>query len=386
MAGLALALLAPALAQSQLLPPSLFKPEWVLPREEVPASTTPVQLPRAQATKDLSKLTYSFKGQTRTLLQFLNDAQVKSFMVLKNGKIVYELHKFPNDGETLHQSWSMAKQVLSTLVGIALDMKAIRSIDDPMDRYEPRLAANGFAGVTFRQALQMTSGVKYVEEKDRFSLFMALIANRFTLGLAGKSLVDKTLAAELTPAFKPGSRYEYASINSEALKMALEKAVGMPYKDFLVQKLWQPMGMPDVAKILVDREDNAFTFCCLYATTRSYAMLGQLYLQGGQFNGRQIVSADYVRRATTFEGDATNWRASSVIRKDGSRVRGFGYHWWPLEGDRGDFLASGVFGQSVHVLPKQNTVVVRMSSDFEGVEGSSYEATIVGRAVADYLN
>ena len=386
MGAIALCAACPAPVRSQGLPASLFLPELVLQREDIAAATRPVSLSKALWPRDVSKVTYTFNGEARTLNQFLTNAKVKSFMVLKNGKIVYEHHKFPSTAKTLHQSWSIGKQVLSTMVGIALDSGAIRSLDDPMDQYDARLAVNGFAGVTFKQALQMTSGVKYAEEADRLALFGDVITDAYTLGLGGQTLLEKTLDTALTRDFMPGSKYQYASITSEAIKMALEKAVGMPYVQYLATKLWQPMGMPDAAKVLVDRENTAFTFCCLYATTRSYAMLGQMYAQGGRFNGRQIVSADYVRKATTFAGDSSNWRAVDVPVKDGSQLRGFGYHWWPLEGPRADFTAAGVFGQSVHVLPKQNTVVVRTSKDFDNPDGSLTEAMILGRAIADYLD
>lgn len=384
--ALAAALLTPLAASAQALPPSLFLPEVVLPRKDIAASTQPVILSKARSPRDITQVTYRFNGETRSFDKFLSQAKVKSFMVLKDGQIVYEYNRFPNSRGTLHQSWSIGKQVLSTLVGIALDEGAIHSIDDRLDRYDPRLAGNGFAGVTFRQALQMSSGVKYDEEADRYALFFDVIGDFYSLGRNGQTLAEKTLDPAMTSAFAPGSTYQYASINSEAIRMALEQAVGMRYQDYLKTRLWQPMGMPDAAKILTDREKNAFAFCCLYATTRDYAMLGQLYAQSGWFNGRQIVSRDYVRKATTFAGDPTNWRASDVPRKDGSAIRGFGYHWWPLEGPREDFTAAGVYGQSIHVLPKQNTVVVRLSSDYDNVEGSAYEAAILGRAIADFLD
>ncbi|RZL09941.1 MAG: class C beta-lactamase-related serine hydrolase [Rubrivivax sp.] len=383
---LAAALLTPLAASAQALPPSLFLPEVVLPRKDIAASTQPVTLGKARSPRDITHVTYRFNGQTRRFDQFLSQAKVKSFMVLRHGQIVYEYHRFPNTRGTLHQSWSIGKQVLSTLVGIALDEGAIQSIDDRMDCYDPRLAGNGFAGVTFRQALQMSSGIKYDEEADRYALFFDVIGDFYSLGHSGQTLAEKTLDPAMTSAFAPGSAFQYASINSEAIRMALEQAVGMRYQDYLKTRLWQPMGMPDAAKILTDREKNAFAFCCLYATTRDYAMLGQLYAQSGWFNGRQILSRDYVRKATTFAGAPTNWRAVDVPRKDGSAIRGFGYHWWPLEGLREDFTAAGVYGQSIHVLPKQNTVVVRMSSDYDNVEGSSHEAVTLGRAIADFLD
>ncbi len=383
--ALAAATITPLALHAQALPPSLFLPEMLLPRTVIKASAEPVVLAAARAPKDITQVTYTFNGRTRTFGQFRDEAKVKSFMVLKDGQIVHEFHRFPNSRTTLHQSWSISKQVLSTMVGIALQDGAIKSIDDRMDLYEPRLSANGFAGVTFKQALQMSSGVKYSEESDRYSLFFDVFRNRYSFGNSGSSLTEKTLSPSLAPAFPPGSSYQYVSINSEAIRMALEKAVGMRYQDYLSTRLWQPMGIPDAAKNLTDRDQTAFTFCCLYATTTAYAMIGQMYAQGGAFNGRQIVSRDYVRQATTFAGDPSNWRAASVPRKDGSALRGFGYHWWPLEGEREDFIASGVFGQSIHVLPKQNTVIVRISSDHQNVEGSSYEAAILGRAIADHL-
>lgn len=386
LASLAASTVVSMVAQAQALPPALFLPELVLQREKVSTAAHPASLQKAWFPKDVTKVTYQFNGQSRTFNQFLSDAKVKSFMVLKDGKIVYEYNKFPFTKSSLHQSWSIGKQVLSTMVGIALDAGYIGSLDDRMDRYDPSLASNGFAGVTFKQALQMSSGIKYDEEADRFALFLDVITDAYTLGLSGQTLTEKTVDAVLAPDYTPGSKYQYASITSQAIQLALEKAVGMPYQTYLSKKLWQPMGVPDEAKILVDRNNKAFTFCCLYATTRSYAMFGQMYAQGGWFNGRQIVSSDYIHKATTFAGDPSNWRAVDVPRKDGSQIRGFGYHWWTLEGPREDFTAAGVYGQSVHILPKQNTVVVRMSNDYDNVEGSATEAVALGRAIADYLD
>lgn len=322
---------------------------------------------------------------TKSLAQYQADAKVRALLVLKDGRIVHEYHRFPYSRGSLHQSWSIGKQVLSALIGIAIGEGAIRSVDDRMDAYEPALAVNGFAGVTFKQALQMSSGVAYDEEPDRFRLFMDVITHRYTFGASGAGLRGKTLDAALLPVYAPGSRYQYASINSQALAMALEKAVGMPYQRYLELRLWKPMRTPDRAKVLKDGEDRAFTLCCLYATAHSYAMFGQLYAQEGRLHGRQIVPADWVRKSTSFAGDPSNWHAVPV---KGNRLGlyGFGYHWWPLEGERGDFTALGVFGQAIHILPRQNTVIVRLSGDF-ATEGAHIEENVVmGRALADYLD
>ena len=384
LAGCALGL---GLAQGVLaqgLPPALFLPEVVLPRATIDASKDGKTLPTASPRASIANFRYTHDGVSKSLVQYQNEAKVRALLVIKDGKIVHEYNRFPYHKGSLHQSWSIGKQVLSALIGIAIQEGAIRSVDDRMDRYAPELALNGFAGVTFKQALQMSSGVLYDEEAARFKLFMDVITDNITLGLSGQTVLEKTLAPELTPAFTPGSRYQYASINSQALSHALEKAVGMPYQRYLESRLWKPMGTADDAKVLQDRENKAFTFCCLYATTRSYAMFGMLYANGGQLNGKQIVPQAWIRKSTTFEGDPSNWR--SVPREGSTGLYGFGYHWWPLEGNRGDFSALGVFGQAIHVLPRQNTVIVRMSGDFETPGAHAEENVAMGRALADYLD
>lgn len=379
------AMLLSSAAAAQTLPPSLYLPELVLPRDILDVAASPAVLQTAKPRVPLGSFRYTYDGVSKTLAQYQSEAKVRALLVLKGGKIVYEYNRFPYTGNSLHQSWSMAKQVLSAAIGIAIDEGAIRSVDDRMDAYEPALAMNGYAGVTFRQALQMSSGVKYSEEADRFKLFLDAISDYYTGGRSGASIRNKALDPSLTAAFAPGSKFNYASINSQALTLALEKAVGERYQAYLQKKLWIPMATEDRAKVLVDRADDAFTFCCLYATTRSYAMFGLLYAQGGQLHGRQIVSADWVRKSTTFAGDPSNWhgvdRAGSA-----SRIYGFGYHWWPLEGERGDFSALGVYGQAIHILPKQNTVIVRVSGDFDTPGAHSEENVALGRALADYLD
>ena len=372
-------------ATAQSLPPSLFLPEAVLPRQTVEAAPYPVALPTGQPRAPISKFRYEFKGQTKSLDQYLSEAKVRALLVLKDGKIVHEFNRFPYHRRSLHQSWSIGKQVLSALVGVAIAEGAIGSVDDRMDAYDPSLALNGFAGVTFKQALQMSSGVAYDEEADRFKLFLDVITNFYTFGRQGQNLAQKTYDAALTSAYVPGSRYEYASINSQAISSALEKAVGMPYKDYLQRKLWQRMAMPDDAKVLVDREGQAFTFCCLYATTRSYAAFGLMYARGGALYGRQLVPQDWVRRSTRLDADTGNW---ANVPRDGNEfgLYGFGYHWWPLAGERGDFSALGVFGQAIHVLPEQDVVIVRMSGDFDTPGAHAEENVFMGRALADYLS
>ena len=372
---------------AQALPPQLFKPEWVLPTAPVSgpkSGQAPARVALPSDPKDLSAVRYEWQGRQWSLEDFHSRGSVKVLLVLQDGKVVYEHHRWPNGPTTLHQSWSMMKQVLSALVGLAIQQGRIASIDDPMDRYAPALAANGFKGVTFKQALMMSAGVRYVEEVDRVAMFMQVIANRFTGGLAGHTLDQKVTEPALSRAFEPGSKYEYASIVSQAIAMALEGAQGQPLHRVLSRDIWTPLGMPDDARILTDAQGRDFALCCLYATARSYAVFGQWFLQDGAWRGQQVLNAQWVQDSTRLaEGKA--WRSTQVPRKVKTReLMGFGYHWWPLEGGRGDFIALGIQGQMIHVSPQQGVVVVRLSNDYvDGYHGE--EGVTMARAIADFL-
>lgn len=381
LAGVALNLVA---ASAQALPPQLFKPHWILPTVAVQGPPA-AQRNRLQAEPvDLSSVRYERDGQRLSIEDFQSRAEVKALLVLKDGKLAYEHHRWPNGPQTLHQSWSMMKQMLSALVGLAVQQGQIRSIDDPMDRYAPALAANGFQGVTFRQALLMSAGVRYAEEVDRVQLFMDVIRHRVTLGLSGSDLRDKAQAPELDRAFAPGSRHEYASIVSQALGQALEAATGRSLSTLLSQGIWRPLGMPDDARLMTDAEGNAFGLCCLYASARSYALFGQWFAQGGQWQGRPLLSEDWVHRSTGF-ADPLAWHAPAVPRAAKTQeLFGFAYHWWPLEGGRGDFTALGIQGQMIYVSPRQNVVVVRISEDL-ALGAHNEEAIALFRAIADRL-
>ncbi len=370
-------------AHALVLPAQLYKPEWVLPLQ--PITPRPDAAPLLRRAVPLSDLTYRHQDVAKPLSEFLQAGKVHSLLVLHEGKVAYEYNgRWLDDETTRHQSWSMMKQVLAVLVGIAIDDKAIASVDDPMDKYAPELAHSAFAGVTFRQALLMSTGVAYNEEKDRVKLFVQAGLHRFSWGYQGQTVRQAVLDPALQRTEPAGKRYAYASINSQALSMALQAAVKQPLYLYLQDKLWRPLGIPDEARLLSDDEGEGFSLCCIYATPRSFAMLGQLMAQGGRWQGKQIVSSRWVARATTF-ADPQSWRARDVPRTAKSmNLFGFAYHWWPLEGDRGDFVAQGILGQSIYVSPRQNVVVVRLGHD-ETPGAHAEEGVALARAVADHL-
>ncbi|WP_308168746.1 serine hydrolase [Nonomuraea sp. NEAU-A123] len=291
-------------------------------------SAHPVKL--RTAPRKLS-VTYTYQGQEHTLNDFLSRTKTNGFVVLDGKDVVAERYTDASRA-TRFQSWSMAKSFTSTAIGIALSEGRIRSIDDKVDRYLPELAGSGYAGVSIRDLLRMSSGIDWDELTDVPRLQAA--ANR------GYSI--RRIAARQVRGWEPGSRFEYTSMNSFVLARLVTKVTGMPYHEYVERKIWRPAGMESTATVGKDSRGDSLGYCCYYATDRDFARFGLLYLRGGKVNGRQVVPASWVK-ASTKPSSAVNPR--------------YGLHWWL--GDGGDFMAAGFGGQYIYVSPEYGVVIVK---------------------------
>ena len=317
--------------------------------------------------------TYAFKGQSRDLAAFLDRTETTGFLVVHRGVITHEEYRQGADETSPFTSWSMAKSVLSTLIGIALEEGHIDSIRDPIGAYVPALAGSGYADVPIEDALTMSSGVAFDEDYDNP---MSDINMLFLRAMAMGMPVEETLA-DLERVREPGTYNDYVSSDSMALGIMLEEATGMPVADYLTSRLWGPMGAEADASWSTDRTGREFALCCLNATLLDWARFGRLYLEGGARDGRQIVPAYWVAASVNPEaphlqpGDnpASHW------------TFGYGYKWWIPEDPQGDFLAIGVWGQYIYVDPVRDVVIVKTSAD-PLFDDNDHESVVAFRAIA----
>ncbi|KPQ06781.1 MAG: putative beta-lactamase [Rhodobacteraceae bacterium HLUCCA12] len=316
---------------------------------------------------------YTFEGAQRSLDAFLDRTQTTGLLVVRNGAITHEQYRQGASDSSLFTSWSMAKSVLSALIGIALEEGHIDDIRDPIGAYVPALAGSGYGDVPIEDALTMSSGVAFDEDYDNpLSDINMLFIRAMAMGIP----VDETLAG-LERVREPGTYNDYISADSMALGLVLEAATGMRVADYLASRIWGPMGAQADASWSTDRTGREFGLCCLNATLRDYARFGRLYLQDGAREGRQIVPADWVAAsvAPTAEhlqpGDNPNsfWSL------------GYGYKWWIPEEPQGDFLAIGVWGQYIHVDPARDTIIVKTSAD-PNFDDNDQESIAAFRAIA----
>ena len=305
-------------------------PVWHLPRTDQPLD-----------------FTYSFAGKTYTPEQFIARSFTNALLIMKDGRIVYEIYRNNTNERTRFIAFSMTKSITSLLVGIALEEQRIKSIDDPITNYLPELRSGGYNGVTIRQILQMRSGVDYEERYDFGNPGVAARNHEHALVMNVARFADP--ARSIKRKNPPGSTWEYKTLDTAVLGWLLERVSGgSTVAAYTAQRLWEPLGAEADAFYIMDGPPGVgreFSGAGFNATLRDFARVGQMVLNGGEANGHRIVPAKWLTEST---------------RPTGGPGPGYGYQWWM--GQRpGSFQAVGLQGQYIYVDPASRTVVVKLS-------------------------
>jgi CubicO group peptidase (beta-lactamase class C family) len=296
--------------------------------------------------------TFAFGGKSLDTRDFLEAVETTGLLILKRGKVVFEEYGLGNDATTQSISWSVVKSFVSALVGIAVGEGAIASVEDPVTKYAPELAGSAYDGVRLKDVLQMSSGARWNEDySDRESDI-----NRF-----GRLLVEGTsldaFAASIGPERPPGTYNRYNSTDTHVLGMVVRKATGRSLAEYLHDKLWEPLGMEADAFFIVDNCGAEMAAGGLNAVLRDYARLGQLYLQKGNWNGKQIVPTQWVHDSVTPDAPHVmpGPRPSALL------PWGYGYQWW-VPDTSGAYSAIGIYNQFVFVHPGAEVVIAKTSA------------------------
>jgi len=320
-------------------------------------------------------VTFEFRGQKQTLDQFLDKTTTTNFLVIKDDRIVFEKYFRGNDKKSLATSMSVAKSFTSALVGIAIGEGHIKSVNDDVTQYVPELKESGYAGVTIKDLLQMSSGIKFSEIYDDGT--SDIIQMVMHVG-GGGSIVD--YASKLTSEREPGKSFNYASIDTNILGMAIKRTTGKNPAEYLQEKIWSKLGMESDATWCTDDDGNVLTFAYLNVTARDYAKFGRLYLNGGKWRGEQIVPEKWVMESRKPDKEYLMLKDHYVPGWD----IGYQNKWWIPHGDDGEFTGLGVWGQYLYVNPAQNLIIIKNSVDPQ-FDIRDQETIAAFRAIGDYL-
>ena len=284
--------------------------------------------------------------------------RIAGLLVVQDGKIRLERYALGYGPSGRWTSFSVAKSFTSTLVGAAIRDGYIRSINDPVTRYVPDRAGGGYDGVTIRQLLTMTSGVKWNEDyTDPNSDVARMFSEAVPAGRDPTVWYMRKLPRESAP----GTKWVYKTGETNLIGVLVERATRKSLAEYLSEKVWKPWGMERDAFWMTNPAGSEVSGCCLSVSLHDYARMGLFALSGG----KGVVPDGWFAQATTNQ---------VPIPKDEGGF-GYGYQWWTMPGGR--FAALGIFGQSIMVDPAKKLVVV-MSGSWPTATGEKLSAARTG--------
>jgi len=287
--------------------------------------------------------------------KYATDENSIAMIIWQGGAIRYERYWPGFDATTKTDPASMHKSVMALAVGMAISEGKIPSLDARASTWLTEWQGDARREITIRQLLQMSSGLELIT-------FNPNPLNRYLKSMLSTDRSEIMLALPLVA--EPGSRFEYANVNSQLLGIVLERATGERYASFLSRTLWSKLGAGD-ADVWLEREGGtARTDCCLHTTARGWLKVGLLLMNEGRVGSTQVVPAAYVREMLTPAATNPNYGFQVWIGSPPGTERAYNSasqfkarHSAPYVADDVYFL-DGFGGQRVYVVPSRQLVIV----------------------------
>lgn len=323
------------------------------PLEPVPGAARPRSLAkrkRAAFSSEAASAAVAFAGQRNST----------SLIVTIGGRIALERYFGANQRDTLVNAQSMAKPVTALMIGRAIRLGHIRSLDQPVADFITEWQGDPIRSrILIRHLLDMRSGLL----PQGFSPDPANVLNRAYL----HPRHDEVIIRDYPATHEPGTRYEYSNANAELIAPIIERATGQRYAEFLGEALLQPIGAPG-GQLWVNRPGGmAHSGCCLLLPVDSWLKLGMLLMQDGVWQGQRLLPEGYVAamRTPTAQNPYAGlgvWVAGRYTERRGFAHPDVAYgkvlHSEPYA-DSDLFLFDGNGNQVMYMVPSQNMIILR---------------------------
>lgn len=277
-----------------------------------------------------------------------------SLIVVYQGQIIHERYAPGIDMGTRTRTWSTAKSIASTLIGMTVD-QSLLSLDEPLeldwlpDTLSPETDPRRH--ITLRHVLNMTSGLQSIDNNS-----MEYATGSGLSYWAGSSSVNGALSRALIR--EPGTRWDYENYDTLLAVYAMKRALGddTAYAEFPRKALLDRIGMRNTL-VSTDRFGDFVLSSQVYTNARDLARFGLLYLNNGMWNGERLISEDWIEFSRT--------PAPATIGRGGQ----YGGQWWLVPEGRSDvpadaYTTNGNRGQFTVVVPSHNLVIVRRGLDY----------------------
>jgi CubicO group peptidase (beta-lactamase class C family) len=278
--------------------------------------------------------------------------ELHSFMMLRHGKVIAEGWWEPYASNLRHTMYSMSKSFTSTAVGFAVTEGKLKVDDKVIEFFPddvPATVSENLAALTIKDLLTMSVG----NEKEPTGVVVK-----------SENWVRTFLAQNLS--HKPGTEFMYNSAATYMCSAIVQKVTGQTVLEYLTPRLFEPLGVSGMAWETCPRGINTGGWG-LSITTETMAKFGQLLLQKGQWNGKQILPAAWIAEATSFHIQQPTKKGSTRPKEEDDWQQGYGYQFWRCQ--HGAFRGDGAFGQFTIVLPEQDAVII-MTSETKDMQGS----------------
>jgi hypothetical protein len=315
-----------------------------------------------EAENNLDELEFvNQQNQSTTLLEWLTDNYADGIAVSHRGTLVYERYFNRMTQRTLHLSQSMAKSVTSAVAGILVGRGQLDP-EEKITSYLPELKETAWNGAALRHALDMTSGVRYIEDYEALDSDIAVtdVASGWRTPQQGiptfACIWDQIISLKQTT--RPhGERFEYRSIETDVIAHCMERVTGTRLAELISHELWQPLGTEESACFTVDGIGYPLADGGFNATLRDYARFGQMLCNRGVANGRQIVPSEWISDTLDAEPSLFGEPYNDYLENGAYRNQ-----FWIRDVYRQVIMAIGVFGQLIYVDMDNDLVVTRLAS------------------------
>ena len=301
----------------------------------IAAGDSPLQL--TEARRDLGPVLIHHDSGSLTVDEYFKRQSVAGLLVIRDGQVVYERYGLGNSRNTRWVSFSVAKSVVSMLVGAAIKDGYIAGVEETVTDYLPRLKGSPYEQTTIRHLLQMSSGVLWNEDYADLKSDI----NRIPWSALGLTAYVKSLER----AHPPGTNFNYNTAETRIIGNLLRAAIGNNLSFYLTEKIWQPFGMESDANWILTGGGGESGGCCISATLRDYGRLGLFALGDGKLpDGSRVLPEGWMSASTT----------------PSQAFEGYGYFWWLIAD--GVYQASGIHGQGIRIDTRQNVVIALHSA------------------------
>lgn len=357
-----------------------FRNTGVGPSVMVPRSGNIVSL-ESNINEAVPDIEFEYQGKTHTVGSAMLGDDTDGYIVLKDGKIIYEEY-FGGFEKLDHHLWaSSTKSVIGMSIGILVSQGKVK-VDAKTETYIPELKGTHFGQRTVREVLNMVSALNYSEDYENFEPGTVSTEYFRRLGfvpafdlMALDPMTDDTPRGLLAfmplmtsnPDLEPGVKFEYHSPNVDVAGWIISRVSGMPLNKFIAENFWSKIGAANDAFFMADVSYTPIATGGFNTTLRDFARVGLMMLNDGFYNNQQIVPADWIKDTFALTEEEQIHVNNSAYRDVKSAVfdehlEGYKNFLWVHDSKKEIATFRGVFGQNLYINKDKNIVIATFSS------------------------